>query len=359
MQKLKELPQDKKIAWVFGFGLSLCAFVGLWSDYIYVPTIGLALTAIISFMLIDRKEYRQRMSLGNWRVSIPLLVVLLSILASGIARYLSEYKAVDLAASILMPVYLFGVYLVSRLFGKEVMRSFAWVGAIEGFSVLILAMVHWGIKNGGIASATNYNIAIGLLSFGLIAAIEFREKALGFACAGGILMTGAQEGLVVGGLLLAAWAIKNWSKRVAWGMGLGFVGLTFVAFTPLYHLNPINSTIGIADGLVHGRIGQIQDMWANFAWLGHGYQMVNFPADGIVHNVPLVIVQQVGIAAAIAWVILIALLFKRWVYLFAAIVGMGIFDHFLFTQLMPISIAVFGVASGIDKTNKNKYNTIK
>jgi hypothetical protein len=69
--------------------------------------------------------------------------------------------------------------------------------------------------------------------------------------------------------------------------------------------------------------------------------------DFTVYNVPLVIVQQVGILAALAWVFLIiySLIKSKWKYAFIVVIALGLFDSYMWAQLGIFVVVLLGVAS--------------
>lgn len=92
----------------------------------------------------------------------------------------------------------------------------------------------------------------------------------------------------------------------------------------------------------------IRDSFAEFEPLGEGYNLTEFSVR-TVHNVPLVIVQQLGwpgILAGLAWlwVAVWCLAKTRWKYVWVGIIALGVFDHFVWTQMAPIFWATVGAS---------------
>jgi hypothetical protein len=134
---------------------------------------------------------------------------------------------------------------------------------------------------------------------------------------------------------------------------------------PLYENNHnLDALIGIISGklsintisldaLTTGRWTLMVDAMKNIQILGYGYSLT--PTADIVHNIPLVIVQQIGIPAAIAWTFVTAYcLFKtKWTYAWIGVIAMSVFDHYLWGQFAPYWWCLVGVSLTSDiKTDR-------
>jgi len=99
-------------------------------------------------------------------------------------------------------------------------------------------------------------------------------------------------------------------------------------------------------GLTSGRWVAITEAVRNFSFIGHGYSLSTVPG-GIVHNIPLIIMHQVGPFAALAWlfVTLYCLIKTGWKYIWVAVIAMCVFDHYLWTQMAPWWWALVGVTT--------------
>ena len=105
-----------------------------------------------------------------------------------------------------------------------------------------------------------------------------------------------------------------------------------------------------AAGLTSGRWYAIVEAVRNFSFIGHGYSLSTV-GGGIVHNMPLIIMYQIGPFAALAWlfVSVYCLIKTGWKYAWVAILAMGVWDHDIWTQMAPWWWALVGVstASGL------------
>jgi hypothetical protein len=84
----------------------------------------------------------------------------------------------------------------------------------------------------------------------------------------------------------------------------------------------------------------------NISWLGHGYELTEFNFY-TVHNVPLIVADQIGPIAALAWLFtVVACLVKtRWKYLFVAVLALSMLDHLVWTMFAPWLPVMLGIAT--------------
>lgn len=97
--------------------------------------------------------------------------------------------------------------------------------------------------------------------------------------------------------------------------------------------------------LTTGRTETISYVLHHISIVGHGYSL-GTAAGGIVHNLPLIILHQVGPVAAAAWtfVTIFCLVRTKWKYAWTAVVAMCAFDHYIWTQFTPVWWALSGVS---------------
>jgi hypothetical protein len=101
-----------------------------------------------------------------------------------------------------------------------------------------------------------------------------------------------------------------------------------------------------ATDLTSGRWTPIVEAVRSFSFIGHGYSL-GTAEGGIVHNMPLIVMHQVGPFAAVAWlfVSVFCLVKTKWKYAWVAILAMGVWDHYLWTQMAPFWWALIGVTT--------------
>jgi ABC-type transport system involved in multi-copper enzyme maturation permease subunit len=97
------------------------------------------------------------------------------------------------------------------------------------------------------------------------------------------------------------------------------------------------------------RIEQITVAMTSIRPLGDGYSVTEF-REGIVHNVPLIIVQQLGYPGILAglawlWVVGYGLIRTKWKYVWVLVFSLSVWDHYVWTQLAPWFWAIAGVTS--------------
>jgi hypothetical protein len=264
----------------------------------------------------------------------------------------------DKFAPFMFGIVLFCSYLVARIFGKDIYKLFVPAIIIETISIIVYSFTHSFAPNGGLLSPTNYDIACGLLIIGAIVSYSQRQWIWCGIAALGVLFTGAPEGyfaIVV--LLIAILVRKDWSKKLLYiTIPLACI-VMFAAFTELSHYtywtaNLINDAPQhMADGTYYentftGRIRVIGESLQDFKLFGNGYTITEFSPQ-TVHNVPLVIVQQVGIFAALAWlfVTFYMVIKSKWKYIWIIIICLSIFDHYLWTQVAPWWWVILGTTS--------------
>ncbi len=114
---------------------------------------------------------------------------------------------------------------------------------------------------------------------------------------------------------------------------------------------------------VEYRLAVIKRAMTNIKPFGDGYSVTIFNRT-TVHNVPLIIVQQLGypgVAAGIAWV-LVAITglwkAKRWRMLWVAVLAMSVFDHFVWAQFAPWWWLMAGVSLTGQEQLSHPNNTI-
>jgi hypothetical protein len=289
---------------------------------------------------------------------------------------------------------LFGLYLVARILGEKIFKPFTYIVVLEALSVVLLGITHHFVKNGGIASPTNYDMAAGLLIFGVVVgAYKHRWWLLTVALVG-LFFTGADEAIFICVVLFITILVRrDWSKKIWLPIGVLVLGivLSFVfgvtqklyyptvqkialvntatkdmpvvksieSIIPLSIINKLDN-IARADTDVNvdtASKSEIIDVATGYRlfgnWelspikpFGYGYNINKFYV-GIQHNIVLIIIEQVGILAAIAWLFAVGycLVKTKWRYAFIMILAVGCLDHYIWTEACCFFWALTGVAS--------------
>lgn len=286
-----------------------------------------------------------KLSLGPKHIYIPLLIITFSAILSD-TTLLAQ----------LMIVVLFVLYLASRSLGEKA-ASFLWVGALIGsISVLVCSVIE-GDRTGGIYSTTNYNIAVGAIIMSTVLSRSRWQWILTAVAFVGLFFTGSLEAVIgIGVLALVILLRKDWSKKIL--LPIGVLALIVIICTPLIITQQLWDKIplrteAIAQGDFEIGFGDRTEAYSlalhDIRILGHGYTPFNLGYDSI-HNVPLRVLYEIGPIAALAWLWLMGygLLKTRAKYIFAAILALSLFDHFMWTQLCMYTYFAIGVGTTIN-----------
>ena len=177
---------------------------------------------------------------------------------------------------------------------------------------------------------------------------------------------GALEAVFILGVLGITVLIRRDFSRsfiIVSGSLVGLVGLWFVLgfLAPLYEGNQnIAVLMAVIKGdvaldlealrwITSGRSTIIIDRLINTSIFGDGFNL-GIDWDGTVHNLPLIIMYQIGPIGAIAWsfVTVYCLIKTKWLYAWVGVVAMCVFDHYIWTQFAPFWWALAGVSLASD-----------
>ncbi len=326
-------------------------------NYIFLPQVGLAL---IMFGLLeayeDSKKLNQKFTLGSKWIWIPMLVILA---ACWLRVPLYGFQNTDIAGALFFSV-MFALYLASRLLGQKILIAFLPALIIEAITVIVQGLVFPGLYSGGILTSppdpikwANYELANGFLLFGFLIYQGKYKWELGTLVMIAIFFTGAPEAVFLVPLLILVMIIrKDWDWRkigitltilipiiAIWAV-LGYArplwDRTYLAVHTLSDpvdkvivTTPDTSTKWIILNPIWARIVGYRYTIDRASLLGYGAQIVgNNPLTA--HNVPLIIVDQIGIPAAIAWCVATGYLVlkSKQKYLWIMFIAMGIIDHY-------------------------------
>jgi len=269
---------------------------------------------------------------------------------------LSGLQGIDIISRA-MPAILVGVYLVSTRIGKAAFVPAGMVATLGGI-VLIAQNLIVGAKGGAFFTATipntgpNYNIAIGAI---LLGAILWQSKWQWLAAtlaAMAVIVSGTEEGLIALGLLIIVMIIRqDWSsKTIITIMAMGTTTLIVILLYPQLWQELLdkfsaasNSNYGDA---LHGRLEAYKFAIRDISLLGHGYNPFRANYDSI-HSMPLIALQQTGIIGLGLWLWVIGYgIFKtRMKYAFTIVLGLSLFDNYLWTYIAAYTWAIAGAAS--------------
>jgi hypothetical protein len=358
IQKIKDFVHSPDYtAWLISTGLVLFVIHNRaqpFRNYIFLPQVGLAL---IVFSLIeawnDSRKLKQRITLGSKWIWIPMLVIV-SMCWLRVPVY--GFANTDIAGALFFSL-MFALYLASRLLGQKILIAFLPALIIEAITVIVQGLVYPGLFSGGILTSppdlikwANYELANGFLLFGFLIYQGNYKWELGTLIIVAIFFTGAPEAVFLVplmGLLMLIRRDLDWSKiavslcivaaiAVSWQVAGGYTKKLWLrtpeAFTSFN--DPVKKQFEyesrwIILNPIWSRIIGYQYTIGRASLLGYGVQIVgNNPLTA--HNVPLIIVDQIGIPAAIAWCVATGYLVlkSKQKYLWIMFIAMGVIDHY-------------------------------
>ncbi len=303
---------------------------------------------------------------GDRRIVGCLLFIVLAVSASGAA-----YSGLqDRFAPMGMGLALFALYLCGRVLGKDMFLPLAVGAVVASLGVIAHQVVYPGAITGGFVFESNYDVVVGYVLLGTALWIHKWQWILVGLALVSILMTGSPEGIFALGVVgVAVLVRRDWGRRLAIvlalvaivvvvGLALGY-GQTLYSYAGKVIAGETASPygeIGVPRNAIGYRLQVAQEALTHIKPLGEGYNLTDFDKYPIVHNVPLVIVQQLGypgILAGLAWlfVSIWCLVKTKWKYLFVLIFALSVFDHFIFTQLGVVWWLAAGVATAPDLDN--------
>lgn len=359
---MNKVQGSKVWAWLIGVGLILFAIHNPNQpllEYAFLPVIGLTISLLACLMVIT--DNRKNLDFGPKWLWIPLVIIATSIALSGI---INGETVGSKFAPLAFGTYLIGIYLSARILGEDLFAPFAFAVIIEAVSCVVIGIVDPGVRNGGIVSPWNYDMAAGLLVIGVLVSTVRHQWWLSAVALVGLFFTGAEEGWFAVGIITIILLIrKDWNKKLL--IPALALAITIAICTPLgitqgiygltaHRVDAASSAVSTPDTeereqlleeatgyrwLTHWRISPIKPF-------GYGYTITEF-YEGIPHMMPLVITEQVGPVAMLAWlfILVLCLIKSRWKYAWLGIGALSVFDHYLWTQVAPWFWALAGAST--------------
>lgn len=337
---------------------------------VFLPAIGYLLMIMGVGMFCSRHWAKiKEVGLGDKKWFIPLIAILFAILISGFtADNIKDGVAPGFAA-----LAFFGLYMVTRVLGKQIFLPLAIGAYIASIGVIAYALINPGQVSGGYVFLQNYDIVVGYVLLGTALFYNKRQWILAYFAFLAMFMSGSPEGVFVVGVMgLAILIRRDWSRKLLYTIVpiLGVALMFFVAgyaqelYDYVCKIALNQPTLGdiVADtevSAIQYRINVIVLAFKEFQPLGTGYVLTAF-REGIVHNVPLIIVQQLGIpgifaALAWLWIVFYGITKTNYKYVFILLFALSVFDHFVWTQMAPVFWAVAGLASAYDIKSDKIY----
>jgi hypothetical protein len=360
-ERLKRISWQTVCSWSIGLGMIFFVWHNTsqpFIDIIFIPHLGMMMIfAGIVFTMIKTPFSVLFARRDKWLD--PVLIILCTcIIASGIQGYIeSRLTLTEMYSAIAIGLMLIGCYYTCRYLGDSVFKPMAVAVIVESISIVVYGATHGWKPNGGLLSFTNYDIAIGLLFFGLLTTNEKWQKWLVPFVVLGVYFSGAAEGLFVAVVLGLVWFAKNYvfTSRVITRRDWITIGATaaifavIVPFTyePIWSRNLGERVVALIQAFGSSNPDPLLDFATGYRWMGNwhltmpiklfGYGInINHFYVGIPHNIVLIIIEQCGFIALVAWFTIWLILIKKfsWHYRWAWIgmLLMGVFDHFIWTE---------------------------
>lgn len=327
----------------------------------FLPAFGYLLLIMGSgLFLLNNWQMVQEMGWGDKRVVACLLLIVLGISLSGLVYDGWQDKLAPMG----MGLALFSLYLTGRVLGKDVFLPLAIGSVIASLGVIIHAVLYPGVITGGFVFEYNYDIVVGYILLGSALFIHRWQWLVAGVALVAILLSGSPEGIFAIGVLgLVVIIRRDWGKRlgiiVAIVSILAVIGLasgygqrlySYVIKTAKGESVSASGSVKNTVNAIEYRIYIIKDAMSNIKPLGEGYNLTDFGRSPNVHNVPLVIVQQLGYPGILAglawlWVSLWCLVKTKWKYVWVLILVLSVFDHFIWTQLAPYWWVIIGAST--------------
>lgn len=362
MDKIRNISKEKLYSWLIGIGLIILVIHQpnqplVETRVLFLPILGMVMILFCSIDYFISLRASGKLDLGSKWIWIPMLIIVSSIVIRPIYTLITgdgvvidgqDKGLIFEAISIMIIIGMFTLYITSRKLGNEIFRIMPTAVIIVTISCIYGFFSQNG-TNGGLISPTNYDMATGFLIFGtLVSPVEKRWWLLPIATIG-IFFTGALEGVFILGILsLVVLIRKDFGKKmipVLCSLAIIVIIGLVLGLSDKLQVPRLTGEVAGAEIYFNRGYGYTYAM-NNLSLLGNGFNINHFYRE-IPHNVPLIIIHQIGIVGAIAWCIsTIYLIIKtKWRYAWIGFIAMGVFDHYTWTMACAWYWALAGVSS--------------
>jgi len=342
----------------------------------FLPAFGYLLLIMgTGLFLLNNWNRVKEVGWGDRRIVGCLLFIVLAVSASG-----GAYSGLqDRFAPMGMGIALFGVYLTARVIGRDLIIPLAVGSIVASLGIIVHQMVFPGQATGGFVFERNYDIATGYILLGSLVTLPLiRDRfrlwsVLLLVPLVALMLSGSAEAVFAIGILgLTVLLRRDWGIRtmvIAVPLVILVAGILFTPELQQAHKLTVWATTGSTQYMpadrnpdrgtaLERRWNTIRDELSDIQPLGKGYNITDFSRDRMVHNVPLVIIQQLGypgILAGLAWLFVSVwcLVRTKWRYLWVSVLALCVFDHFIFTQLAPYFWVLVGVSTAPDNVKSD------
>jgi hypothetical protein len=383
---------NKWWVYIIGAGMTLAPIHNQWltslttnsrgETMFFLPAFGYLLLIMGSgLFLLHNWDRVKDVGWGDRKIVIPLLVIVVAVGLSGIGAAGWTNKVAPLGGAL----SLFALYQAARMIGKDIFLPLAIGAAVASAGVIVHGFIHLGHRTGGFIFETNYDVVVGYVLLGTALYFRRGQWLLAAMALVAMFLSGSPEavftvgvlGIIVlvrrdiGSRLVAAllpvilitgiWFQLGYGQDLyayVWQVALGEPTVPADRFDESVAPTAPNVTAGpvTARGPDEGRMSatgyRIELMRRSLTGvrpLGEGYSLTEY-SETTVHNVPLVIVQQLGWPGVLAglawlWISVWCLVKTRWKYVWVLILALSVFDHYIWTQLAPFWWAIVGASS--------------
>ena len=360
MRILRGLSRENRLSLVLGVGLVISVIHQPNQpliEYLYLPVAGSLMVWLVTVEYIADLRKKHELELGSKWIWIPLAILAGTIVIRPLYEVIvgGDVGWIDLAYSG-YAVGLFGLYVVTRKLGSGIFTPFIAGVIITSITLIITGFINPGIKQGGLISPTNYDMATGFLIFGTLVCVWRKQWILTSIALIGLFFTGADEAVFSVGVVFATVLIRrDFSKKLI--LPIAALGLCLIICTPLGITEELYSPT--AQKVEYATEGdwleatgyRVTGNWqiSELKLFGNGYY-INWDDSykgKIPHNVPLIIVEQIGIIGALAWCFVTGycLIKTKMKYAWIGLLSLCVFDHFIWTQAAPYWWALIGVST--------------
>ena len=341
----------------------------------FLPAFGYLLIIMgAGLFLLNNWQRVKEVGWGDRRVVGCLFFIVLAISASG-ATYTGLQ---DRFAPMGMGLTLFALYLCGRVLGKAMFLPLTVGAVVASLGVIVHQIVYPGVITGGFVFEDNYDIVVGYVLLGAALFIHRWQWILAGLALVAILLTGSPEGLFALGVVgVAVLVRRDWGKKLAVVLSLvaivvviGLIsgyGQSLYGYTGKVASGEVASPYGdrgtpVNINAVEYRLQVIGNAMSNIKLLGEGYNLTDFSRSPNVHNVPLVIVQQLGwpgilAGAAWLWVSIWCLVKTKWKYAWVVLLSLCVWDHFIWSQLNSVWWVLVGVSTASDNIKSDNIKS--
>lgn len=335
----------------------------------YVPLFQVGIFALwftVGFLIVNRWKQIKEVGLGPKYIWIPLAVIV----GSAVLRLIVQ-QDLETVVGALFIASMFGLYVVSRIYGEKTLKLFMPIVIIGAASIIIQTIVTHQAKNPGLFN--NYATAAQFLVFGWLVSPKKHQWWLSALVLAALFCTGAEEAILYVGVIGLTIVIrKDWSKKLllpvsVFGVLLlvcSITGVTQVLWGRAYSMAYTTYQVLTDDSLTPEEKDLMMNEATNLRWregwrvhrpispLGYGVN-ITYHYRGIPHNIILLVTDQLGPVAACAWMscMIIGIRKTKWKYGFLALILFGVFQPFVWTEMAPYMWCMAGAATVSERSS--------